>query len=559
MKYIRNFVLAVFGLFWMSLVSSCSPWAEHIEGEKQNNTPLMEVLKSDARFSTFVGLLESTAYDKVLNSAQAYTVFVPVNDAFPADMSSFDTLSYIKNHIAWQTYPLIQKVFNTDRIQMINRKYLPVNGRNIGVEQIAVEEGNIPAKNGLVHVMSRLIEPRLNILEYLRSEYAHSTQVQYIESQEEKIVDWEWSYQLSLDPVTGSPIYDTAWSYRNEWLNRYALADEDSSYSFLVVSDDIIDQLKTLYKPYFKVGVYNPLTFSVEEDETMTDSCLLKEVMQDMVLLPIEITSGGASVVSVDGLKIEVEGLDASYRASNGWVYEPINLEVKLYENKIKTITIEAEAFDTHYPNDNNYLSKRVKSWASGGYDIVMAGRDHWTKTIGEESINYDCFFTTTSRYYTTTRNSYFEYRPVFHSVPYKAYWMAYDDMPATIVTSNEVTDTLNLAYKLFVSFPGAPALKYSNGTINNNFVDSLVFLGQNNARVFEEQALNMWLTTGNYRTASKQLDAHPDYDVTQLPCSSYGRACVWIANSAFTETANYAGSIYLDYIKFVPVIDPNK
>jgi len=540
-----------------SLFAACNPWDEHVKVNDSNlDASVIDVLKQQPDLSTFVNVLELTGYDSVLINAQSYTIFAPTNAAWTGiDMANIELLrGYVKNCVAFQSFTLVSNVFTVSKIKMLNGKYLPTSGSSI--DGVAVGEHNILAANGVIHKTASLLVPKMNIWEYLNQDnFASYSQVKFLKERTDSVMDMELSYQLGLDR-NGRPYYDTVWVQRNEWLSKYGINKEDSSYTFLLLDETTFENLKQKYTPYFTINrtVYDPiaLAYTSEVDPIATNLQVTGEITKDMILLPVTITNGDTAV-SVDGVKIIIppSSIDVDYTASNGKIYELGNAEVKMYNNKIKEIFIEAENYvGTTMPYTT--ISKRMFSWASGGYDIVVSGRN----VVGAN--NYWAYGTTTPTYCTNANNAALTYRPTLNSIPYKVYWKSYDNL------AGHVAANLLVSQKLFFSNPGAPPLTYTSSAVNFNFSDSIVFIGQNVAGNNAETQLFMWQTITNVaatkplRVASTPLLSHPDYEIDKLPCTSYGTASLWVSNSALVAGTN-GGSIFLDYIRLVPVIDPGQ
>lgn len=541
----------------VGLLSACNPWDEHVKVIDSNlDASVIDVLKQQQDLSTFVHVLELTGYDSVLINAQSYTIFAPTNDAWTGvDLSNIGLLrGYVKNTVAFQSFPLLSNAFSVAKIKMLNGKFLPTSGNTI--DGLVVGEHNILAANGVIHKTGGLLIPKMNIWEYLnQDEFSENQQAMFLKERKDSVMDMELSYQLGLDSH-GRPYYDTAWVQTNEWLSRYGLNNEDSTYTFLLLDETTFNNLKLKYKPYFTLfkTIYDPIAlfYTQELDEDATKLQVAGEITKDMILLPVSV-SNGDTVVSFDGVKVIIpqSSIDKEYQASNGKIYELGNVDVKMYQNKVKEILIEAEDYEG-YTMPYTTISKRMFAWASGGYDIVVSGRN----VVG--STNYWAFSTNSPTYCTNVNNAALIYRPTLNSIPYKVYWKSYDGF------ASHVADSLLVSQKMFFSNPGAPALTYSSSVVNYNFNDTIVFVGQNVAGHNVETQLHMWQTittpsaTKNLRVALTPLLSHPDFVVDQLPCNSFGTATIWVSNSALVSGTN-GGSIFLDYIRLVPVIDPDE
>lgn len=555
---IHNYLKCIAVTLFAVSFAACDPWEEHTKLNDSNlDASVMDILKEHSNLSIFVSVLEKTGYDTVLIRSQVYTIFAPSDAAWNGvDTSDIELMrSYVKNHITFQSITLIDGVFTVSKVSMLNGKFLSLNGN--AIEGNPLEQWNLLAGNGVVHILPALLEPRMNIWEFInQTEYSEFDQVNFLNTRKDSTMDMENSYLLYLDGM-GRPVYDTVWIETNEWLSRYALNNEDSAYTFLLIDQSTFNSLKNKYKPYFSVyrTTYNTELSTMESTflPDSTENHLVAEISRDMILQPVSL-SGGEVALSMDGVKVRIpaDAIDISYKASNGMVYVLNKVEVKMYQNKVKEIIVEGE--DYAYSNVvSTIISKRFKDWASGHYDIVLSGRNNFVFN-GRDTTLFGLSSQSTT-FYTTMMNSYLAYTPNLNSVPYKVYWMSYDDL------ANHIYYALNIPQKLFFSNPGAPILNYgTGGAITNNFLDTVVFVGQNVAGNFAETQLEMWSTTGTTtRVAKERLASLVDYEVKQLPCYSFGRATLWVSNNVFSTSGTTGGSLFLDYIRLVPVVKPDE
>ncbi|MDD3166068.1 MAG: fasciclin domain-containing protein [Bacteroidales bacterium] len=557
MKHMMNkWSLLLLGLT-CSLLTGCDPWSDVVE-ESENRTEqdVMQVLRSQKELSLFVELLEKAGYDKLLTSGQAFTVFAPSNESLVSgDQLLVDTADVIKlsdflqNVICKQSITQTSSVFTEPFAQMINKKNIALEGNRF--DGYAVVKANLLAGNGVVHIVSGLPIPRLNIWEYInQATYEAYPQVQFLHKQLVRVMDEENSYLLYRDEK-GRPVYDTAWIESNPWLEQYPINNEDSTFAFVLLQQELFDQLVEKYAPYFTirntiVTVNSEGTFKeIVEQPDSTLHYVTAEITRDMILMPVQLQNN-AVAMSVDGIRITIpaDALDVTYKASNGWVYQLFDVDVKMYQNKIKEIFIEGEDFVSSNVA-STIISTRFKDWASSNFDVVLSGRD----SDGRFALSSQ-----STSFYSNVINSYLAYKPVLNSIEYEVYWMSYDDL------ASHIEDTVVVPQKLFFSNPGAPALRWSSGgSVSNNFSDTLIYVGQSTAGIMQETRLGMWSTTGTaLRVAKDSLLAHPDYDVNRLSSISYGTSNLWVANNVFA-TNDRGGSLFLDYLRLVPVIDPEK
>ena len=144
--------------------------AEAPRPEVQLRTTVLDVLKADAQFTTFVRALEATGVDETLRGAGPYTVFAPTNDAFnrlnnrDALMQTPELLKIIvKHHIVpfgrTQSKDLSQlKIAGTLEGQDLHFRSDPQSM----VEDAAIVSPDLNADNGVVHAIGQVLMPKID-------------------------------------------------------------------------------------------------------------------------------------------------------------------------------------------------------------------------------------------------------------------------------------------------------------------------------------------------------------------------------------------------------------
>jgi uncharacterized surface protein with fasciclin (FAS1) repeats len=135
----------------------------------QSDQTIVEVAASDARFSTLVSLVQQAGLADTLSSG-TLTVFAPTNRAFakvpkrtlealaadPAKLRA--VLTY---HVAEGRLPA-SRVVERRRIETVNGAAIRVSvrGRRVFLNRSArVTQTDIPASNGIVHAINRVLLP----------------------------------------------------------------------------------------------------------------------------------------------------------------------------------------------------------------------------------------------------------------------------------------------------------------------------------------------------------------------------------------------------------------
>lgn len=591
MKSLANYLTIAF-LLLFSLSACESQWDEHTKTNELRGKSLMEVISENPETSVFASILQKTGYDALLASDKMLTVFAPVNSALSGvDMNNIEALkSLVRNHLAYASYPISNGSFGTDRIQMINEKYVSVSGLKVNDVSVLAEAGkyNITTGNGILHFVSGVVPSQKNIWEYLQGE-SGNLQVTFMSAQNRLIMDMEKSVQIGVTP-TGKPLYDTIWRNENPFLKQHPINDESKDYTFILLPNTVVQRIETKYAKYF-----------AKEDIAKQDSIVRAELISDCVLMPVDITADGryASVGNVL-MDISTANIQEKYDASNGTVYKLADAEVKIYENKVKTLKIEGENYFSFYADNMNAWMMRERPSLSGGRDMVLNSPTtyitnyHYSDPDTTIDVSINRTFSPRDGTYNAgrTNNCYIEYRPVINSVPYKIYWSGYNDYSGHInlpvklsintgtqTVTVDTTITCMFSQKLAISLPDHPRVNRSpaNAGLLNNFSASYIFTSsrfkagvQEEKQLFkspvnQDAALLPYVMPTKNATYTSEADYFVYYDGSDqygdketIINPTYGEATIFIANTSENRATN-SGMVFLDYFKLVPVVDPNE
>ncbi|MDR2805594.1 MAG: fasciclin domain-containing protein [Dysgonamonadaceae bacterium] len=557
----RN-ILAILFIVGALFLTACNPWADDTKlKNSHSDQTLFELLQANPDVSTFVSILQTTGYDRFLQTESSLTVFAPVNKALQnIDLNNGELLTvWVKNYIALLShYTNESKQFEIEEIQMLNGKTVPIAGAVISGANII--QSNLLGINGVIHIIDNTIIDRKNIWEYLNEQSGYD-QIAFIQSLEEPVMDMDRSVQTGVD-VNGRPLYDTIWTNRNVFLENYPLDNERLSFTFILLENNSLNVLKNKYGKYF-----------IQQDETIQNRKIAYELTSDLVLKHQIIEQAGRFNSQNDILvDIDPADIQETYQASNGIVYKLSRSDVKIYENKIKTQIIEAEDYIDRWDNGGGW-ERRYRNWASNGQDILLKGFTRNTISYvyyldGEardttKTFTFDTKYRDNDAVVNKSSNAYLKYNPTLYSTDYEIYWVAYDDMEKHYTNfSDTLQQPMILEQKLFISFPDEPELlRNSDAKISNHFSANTVFAGQSIAGVHEEtQVIRYTVTTANegiFILDQKFTATDKFGDQTTLKCPTYGTATFFVANTPRELNTN-SGILFLDYIKLVPLVDPN-
>jgi len=595
MKAIKYIIIAAATL----ALAGCDAWKDIKnldEGDRSKN--LYELLAANPEVSTFVKALDATGYAEKLGTDMNYTVFAPSNNALVnLDLTNTQTLTdWVQNYISEKiVYTSAEGVFDISSIQMLNGKQVSINGNRIA--GVLVNKWNIASQNGVLHIIDGAIEERMNIWQYLQT-FKDDPTANFIASFNEKVMDMERSVQTGVNS-DGQPLYDTIWTYRNTLLDSSPLANESATSTFLLLDESGLNALKEKYAKYF-----------VQKDNAQMAHGIMKEITSDMILCYKKIETDGR-YTNYSGVLVDVNAgnITESYTASNGIVYKVRSVDVKMYQNKIKPLVIEAENFINAWPDA---WQTRPRSWASGGRDIMLKSRTRhsydYTETIvyqdtlrsvaGNDSIvTRDSIRTTkvNNLYSFNYRsenewpgantlgepNAFISYMPLMYSTDYKIFWKAYDDNSEKVHIDSRGIPML-FYQKMYVSFPGERSLeRNSSNVITGNFSPNTIMAAAMTAGENVETQLVRYSASNSHtvypnsyvlvRPTSTE-DAYGKEGI--LKCPAFGLATFFVSNTAIGEFTHFDGAvqaylqsskgsnapgmIFLDYIRLEPQVDPN-
>lgn len=350
--YILLFVL-------LAAISACNKWDDHnaaIEGSL--NQDLLTQIKENPDLSKFNEYLIKTGYDTVLSSARVLTVWAPTNAALaaldPAVVNDAEQLKLlVGNHIS------ILSNFTTEaspelRIRTLSKKNVVFTPTSYGEAKIVSK--NKYGSNGVLHVVDKAIIPKLNILEYLKSSTEASLQNEALSRLDYEVRDLTKSEVIGYDQVTGKPIYKEGLGIvtLNTYLNKNNIANEDSVYTYIVLTDAAFTAETNKLKPYFNTI-----------DPVITDSLTQFNVIKDLAIkgrydannLPGQLYSAKDSVVYM----LDKGAIVKTYEASNGVVYVMNKLDYNMV-SKLQPVKIEGESAHTLLSSKTQQIRQRRNS-----------------------------------------------------------------------------------------------------------------------------------------------------------------------------------------------------
>lgn len=261
-------------------ITSCSDtWDEHFdEGAQPSDLTLLDLVERDEELSDFLEVLRAThvynnnrptsvTYADLIGKNQSLTVWAPKNGTFNKDSILNECMTqkgdsiigqhFVANHIA--RTPFDSNQTKSNRITLFNSK--KVNGESINLEDGTL---NIPAKNGLLHIINNEIPYSYSIYEAITSTKQFNKFGTIFRNHESQELDEYTSIPCGIED--GKIIYsDSVLIKTNIFYNVFGQIDcEDSSYFAILPYENDWDITYNEAKQYFNYG-------SIEKADSLSD------------------------------------------------------------------------------------------------------------------------------------------------------------------------------------------------------------------------------------------------------------------------------------------------
>lgn len=399
------------------IVGCSDSWNEHYDMADANGTEsLLQLVENNPQLSDFLSLLEAThtynnnhrtsvTYADLLNADQTLTVWAPVNGTFNIDSllalcqteqgDSTVGQHFVMNHIAHNLYNM--NVATKEDVKMLNDKYLKLNSKALYNASVLPNEYNLPATNGLLHIIDDDAQYTYNIYEGLTSMSEFSYIGKFLSHYEKQELDENLSIQAGI--VDGKNVYSDSVMVKENILFRVfdRIMSEDSTFAMLVPDQQTWQPVYEEASQYFNFG-------SVEKADSLTEYWTNVSLIRDLIFNRNVQRSEKDSIFTTSvnaaewpyhvyykpfepGGLMDPANIKDSLLCSNGYIYRikqwPFTAE-DLYFHPI-VVQGEREANLTSYKDCTlNYRSAIGDSISGNGYvDIVpRTSTSNWTATF---------------------------------------------------------------------------------------------------------------------------------------------------------------------------------
>jgi uncharacterized surface protein with fasciclin (FAS1) repeats len=267
----KNKYIGVMLAATMLTATSCSDFSDYndtpADANPAGNQTLWQNISANGDLTDFASLVKKAGFDVELDNSKSFTVWAPKNGTFNvadyASLSKEDLLQqFVKNHIA--EYGHLASGAVDTRIHTLNEKSYTFegNGGQYTFDGITISKANQPGNNGLMHIMDGAAQFKYNLYEYLKV-------APDIDSLRNHFMRYELNYldenaSVKGPMVNGMQTYiDSVIVTNNTLVNQLGarIANEDSSYTFIMPNNDAFQKMYDKVKPY-----YNYITTTKMQD-----------------------------------------------------------------------------------------------------------------------------------------------------------------------------------------------------------------------------------------------------------------------------------------------------
>lgn len=346
--------------------TSCTDFSDYND-VKQDATPsanqtLWENISSDSELTHFASLVKKAGYDKILNSANSYTVWAPVDSKL--DLSQYENLDsaqlvqqLIKNHVANYSYVVSGAWDEPKRVNMQNNKsYNFINNGICSFDNINVLATNVASSNGVMHKIDGVAKYYPNITTFLND--TAKAKALGLDSLSAHYRKYNVSYLDTKSSVIG-PIVDGKQTYidsvmvnynlLNDWFGA-KLDNEDSTYTVVLPTNEAWKDQLTKGKAYYNFNAKIPYRtldnsnnvsdqqYTVTDMEFLKDSLVKQDIFRSLLFNNNDMYNKwliGDQTVSNDTLR----SVTKSYKFSNPQeMLSSLSYEEEMSNGQIKVV-----------------------------------------------------------------------------------------------------------------------------------------------------------------------------------------------------------------------------
>ena len=321
-KNIKNILLTgLVGCAMGAALTACSDWDDHYgeaadaEGNSVGGATLWQLIKADPQLSDFSKVLEQTkmtrqrkkssvSYADLLNGDQSFTVMAPVNGTFDVDAllekvetykgDSAVATTFVQNHLSRNICSMTD---DTKSILLLNGKHAQMGGGM--VDDVVIEEPNIRASNGVLHITETQVPFKPNIFEALTDMGEYQKIGEFLNGYTQ--YKFYESASVSDGMIDGVKHYvDSVFYLQNKMLDQIGYINQEDSTYWMVVPTE--DEWNRVWEETSKYFVY---ASDVNKGDSLQQYWTMRALLDDAVFNMNEQPSPEDSLCSVPYVKMK--------------------------------------------------------------------------------------------------------------------------------------------------------------------------------------------------------------------------------------------------------------
>ena len=318
------------------------------ETEASVDVDIFTLLKENADYSQFVGLLERYQIDTLLSKGKIYTFFVPNNNAMDHIKDGILGDKELVEYLITESFVNLNQVLDQKLIQTKGGKFGLIEAKgNSGYtfDGTAIVKGSPLANNGRYYEIAEVVQPKPNLYQYIAA--TNPFYRSYLDSQDSVYLDKVLSKPIGYTEA-GLTVYDTVMTRVNLFETFYFPVSEefrDYKATMLLFTQEQYDRALGIVSGNLNIPVNN--ISNAWQNEVLMPYLIKQSVFRNT--LPFSAFSNGrAKNILPDSVYVTPKNIVPEYFASrNGRAFKFVDSQIPESLYKVNdTIPMGSLLFD---------------------------------------------------------------------------------------------------------------------------------------------------------------------------------------------------------------------
>ncbi|MFA9388208.1 MAG: fasciclin domain-containing protein [Prolixibacteraceae bacterium] len=305
-------------------------WNEHYMTKPATvDVNFWDALKENADASKFVELIESYHLDSLFEYNNAYTLFVPTNQAFETYLTNNSISEEVLDYHILRYFIQPNDITGKRKIQTLMLKFAQFENNNgsYTYDEIPVSFTSPLYSNGRFFIIDEVASPKPSLYEYIAEN--NPALKRFIDLQDSIVLDKELSKPLGFDE-NGNTVYDSVITIINLFEEEYFKVSEEfrlKTATLVFPKKELYQQALTQMALKIGAGYETYADISEEWQEEVLIPYLIEEGMFANMLEPDVFRRDSIQNILGDYVKPKFFVTDRTL-CSNGYAYDYSNFEI---------------------------------------------------------------------------------------------------------------------------------------------------------------------------------------------------------------------------------------